>query len=178
MTTTQDYLNHYFGTIWYRKNGSLTQYEKTGLALIDKIKQGETVLDVGCGANPFKGLIPELLGIDPAFDQADVRIGIDEFETDERFDVAFCLGSINFGSVTDVERQITKVVSLLKRNARIYWRSNPGSQDHKNEECANIDFYPWTIEEHIRLATKFGFKLMECSWDNNNRIYAEWLRND
>jgi hypothetical protein len=176
MTVNQEYLNHYFGTIWYRKNGSLTQYEKSGLALIKKVNYGESVIDVGCGANPFKGLIPNLFGIDPAFDQADMKIGIDDLQTNKKFDVAFCLGSINFGTVEDIERQTAKVVSLLNTKARIYWRCNPGSKDHKNEECDNINFYPWTVEEHVRLSDKFGFKLVECVWDTNNRIYAEWVK--
>jgi hypothetical protein len=172
----QDYLNYYFGTIWHRKNGDLSKFNKTGKFLIDKVRPGESVIDVGCGANPFKGLIPNLIGIDPAFDQADVKCTIDEFTTDQKFDVAFCLGSINFGTVDDIERQIAKVVSLLQSNCRIYWRCNPGLQDHSNEECKQIQFYPWSIAEHVRLAEKFGFRLMECQWDTQNRIYAEWIR--
>lgn len=174
MTVDQNYLNHYFGTIWHRKNGALDQYSKTGLALVNKINPGESVIDVGCGANPFKGIIPNLIGIDPAFDQADYKCTIDAFMTYERFDVAFCLGSINFGDSTDIERQISKVVSLLKPNGRIYWRCNPGLQDHKSEECKEIEFYPWSIEEHVRLANMFNARLLECTWDTSNRLYAEW----
>ena len=176
MTVNQNYLNEYFHTTWHRKNGSLDNLEKTGWALINKINPGESVVDVGCGANPFKGKIPNLIGFDPAFDQADVKCTIEEFTTDEKFDVAFCLGSINFGDVADIERQIAKVITLLKSKARIYWRCNPGAQDHGNEECKEISFYPWTMEEHVRLAELFKFKLVECSWDTRNRIYAEWTR--
>ena len=176
MTVNQNYLNEYFHTTWHRKNGSLDKLEKTGWALINKINPGESVIDVGCGANPFKGKIPNLIGFDPAFDQADVKCTIEEFTSDEKFDVAFCLGSINFGDVADIERQIAKVITLLKSKARIYWRCNPGAQDHGNEECKEISFYPWTMEEHVRLAELFKFKLVECSWDTRNRIYAEWTR--
>ena len=176
MTINQNYLNEYFHTVWHRKNGSLDNLEKTGWALINKINPGESVIDVGCGANPFKGKIPNLMGFDPAFDQADVKCTIEEFTSDEKFDVAFCLGSINFGDVADIERQIAKVLTLLKSKARIYWRCNPGAQDHGNEECKEISFYPWTMEEHVRLAELFKFKLVECSWDTRNRIYAEWTR--
>ena len=174
-TLNQPSLNEYFSTTWHL-TASLAKYEKTGLTLVSKVKAGESVLDVGCGVNPFKGLIPNLIGIDPAFDQADLRCTIEEFDTDEKFDVAFVLGSINFGDVEDVERQIAKVVSLLKTKARIYWRCNPGLQDHPNEECKEIRFYPWTIEEQVRLADKFKFKLVDCSWDTGDRLYAEWTR--
>jgi hypothetical protein len=173
----QDYLNYYFGNVWHQGSNPIETSEKSGKALIEKINSGERVIDIGCGTNPFKGLIPNLVGIDPAFDQADYRVTVEDFETTEKFDVAFCLGSINFGNRGEIEKQISKVVSLLKPDARIYWRCNPGQQDHPSDECKNIQFYPWTIPEHVRLAEKFGFRLMQCQWENNNRrLYAEWVR--
>lgn len=176
MTVDQQYLNTYFGTVWHRNNGDMSNYTKTGLSLVNKVTDDELVLDVGCGANPFKGLIKNLVGIDPAFDQADYKCTIEEFETDTKFDVAFCLGSINFGDRSDIERQIAKVVSLLKPKARIYWRCNPGLQDHANDDCKQIQFYPWSVIEHVSLSDSFGFRLVECSWDTKNRLYAEWVR--
>jgi hypothetical protein len=177
MKVDQPYLNNYFSKVWHRKNGDIPQFDKTGLSLISKIQPGETVVDIGCGTNPFKGHIPNLLGIDPAFDSADIKCTIDEFTTDIKFDVAFCLGSINFGDVDDIERQIAKITTLLKPRARIYWRCNPGLQDHQNEECKLIPFYSWSIQEHIRLSDLFKFKLVECSWESDRRrIYAEWRR--
>jgi hypothetical protein len=173
--TTQTYLNNYFNNIWRHRNRSLDQYEFTGWALVDKIKPGECVLDVGCGDNPFKGVIPNLVGIDPAFLEADVNCTIEEFESDKLFDVAFCLGSINFGTQETIERQIAKVLLLVKSGGRIYWRCNPGQQDHGNKECEAIEFYPWSIEEHVRLCDSFGCRLVECRWDNGKRLYAEWV---
>jgi hypothetical protein len=177
MTVNQQYLNNYFGNIWHKHSDPCTKENKSGLELLTKITDNDSVIDVGCGRNPFKGKIKNLLGVDPAFDQADVKCTIDEFVTDTKFDVALCLGSINFGSKEDIERQITKVVSLLKPNARIYWRCNPGQQDHPDAGCELIEFYPWSIEEHVRLSELFGFKLVECTWEQNGRrIYAEWQR--
>lgn len=175
--TNQQYLNNYFGNIWHLHSDPSMDSTKSGIDLLNKITDNDQVIDVGCGRNPFKGLIKNLIGIDPAFDTADVKCTIDEFTTDQKFDVALCLGSINFGSKENIERQITKVVSLLNDQARIYWRCNPGQQDHPDPNCQQIDFYPWSIEEHVRLADKFGFKLVECTWEKNNRrIYAEWRR--
>ena len=173
----QDYLNYYFGNVWHKGSTPIDTYELSGKQLIDKIKPGERVLDVGCGVNPFKQFIPNLTGIDPAFDQSDIKCTIEQFETTEKFDVAFCLGSINFGNSENIERQIAKVVSLLKPNGRIYWRCNPGQQDHPSEECEKIEFFNWSIPEHVRLSAKFNFKLWHCTWENNNRrLYAEWVR--
>jgi hypothetical protein len=173
----QEYLNYYFGNVWHQGSNPFERYEKSGKILLNKIQPEETVIDVGCGTNPFKDYISNLVGIDPAFDQADYKCTIEDFETDKKFDVALCLGSINFGSREDIERQIKKVVSLLKPQARIYWRCNPGQQDHPSEECRKIDFFPWTLEEHVRLSAIHGFRLMECTWENDHRrLYAEWIR--
>lgn len=168
----QDYLNFYFSKIWKPGFNSFT---KTGFQLLDKIKPDDWVLDVGCGYNPFKGKITNLVGIDPANDAADIKTTIEAFNPTRQFNVAFCLGSINFGTASTIEAQIEKVSSCLTPNGKIFWRCNPGRRDHGNAECESIDFYDWSFSEHIRLADKFKFKILELSWDNN-RIYAEWIK--
>jgi len=175
----QQQLNQYFSTRWH---GNPENFKWTGPALILKVKPEENVIDVGCGRNYFKGKIPNLIGIDPAFDQADIKITIEEFQTPELFDVAFCLGSINIGDEVDIENKIRKVNSLLKEKARIYWRCNPGLQDHANEECKQINFFPWTEEYINHFALMFGFRVTEMCLDverseqGRKRLYAEWTR--
>lgn len=173
----QENLNNYFSTHW---QSNLTQYKYSGLTLADKISPNKFVLDVGCGFNEFKNKIPNLVGIDPANDRADIQLPIELFAADNtnhnRFDIAFCLGSINFGDETNIKNQITSVVKCLKPKAKIYWRCNPGIADHGNEECKTIEFYPWTITKHVKHSTEFGFRLITACWDSNYRIYAEWSR--
>lgn len=173
----QEQLDNYFSTVW---QSNIDQYQYSGWALVDKVQPDELVLDVGCGFNEFKSRIPNLTGIDPANDLADVRLPIESYAADHsnhsKFDVAFCLGSINFGNNINISNQITCVVACLKPNARIYWRCNPGHADHGNQECNDIDFYPWTISKHVEFADLFGFKLRTVCWDNGNRLYAEWDR--
>ena len=168
----QQDLNNYFATIWKSK---LDQYQYSGLAIVDKIRSDELVLDVGCGFNEFKPRILNLVGIDPANDRADYKVSIEEYSPPHKFDVALCLGSINFGDKLTIMNQIACVINCLNPTARIYWRCNPGHADHGNEACKDIDFYPWSIDEHVKLSELFGFKLMTCCWDND-RIYAEWSR--
>lgn len=174
----QQDLNKYFSTKWH---SNLDQYQYSGWALVDKIQSNELVLDVGCGPNLFKSRILNLVGIDPAFDQADVKLPIEYFAADNtnhgRFDVALCLGSINFGDEVNILNQITCIITCLKPTARIYWRCNPGHADHGNEECKDIDFFPWTTQLLIDYARKFGFTCPLATGDNNDsRIYAEWIR--
>ena len=168
----QEDLNNYFSTTW---KSNLDQYQYSGWALVDKIRSDELVLDVGCGFNEFKTRILNLTGIDPANDHADIKVSIEEYFPSHKFDVALCLGSINFGDKLTIMNQIACVVNCLNPTARIYWRCNPGLADHGNEACKDIDFYPWSIDEHVKLSELFGFKLMACCWDND-RIYAEWSR--
>lgn len=166
-------LNNYFKTHW---RGHLNTYQYSGLSLAKKIKNTEWVLDVGCGTNPFKPLITNLIGIDPAFEQADYQTSIENFKTKLKFDVAFCLGSINFGNEETIKRQIQCVIDLLQPTSRIYWRVNPGLHDHGNKECKQINFFPWSKMLLKNYATKFGFKASNIRDDLNNRIYGEWHR--
>lgn len=174
----QQELNEYFSTIWLKQRGSdfFNRFELTGWKLLEHINPGEWVLDVGCAGNFFKDKIENLVGIDPAFDEADYKVSIEDFETEQRFDVAFCLGSINFGDEDIITRQIAKVLSLLKPKGRIYWRCNPGLYDHGNEECKKIPLFPWSLEKHVKLSEQFNCQLIECRWDKSDRIYAVWQR--
>ena len=165
-------LDDYFANTW---QSNISQYTYSGWALVDKIQSNELVLDVGCGFNEFKPRILNLVGIDPANNHADVKLSIEEYSPPHKFDVALCLGSINFGDKFNIMNQIAYVVNCLNPTARIYWRCNPGLADHGNEACKNIEFYPWSIDEHVHLSELFGFRLITCCWDND-RIYAEWVR--
>ena len=171
----QQQLNNYFSTYW---RGHLNVYHYSGLGLAKKIKPDEWVLDVGCGINSFKPLIANLIGIDPAFGQADYQTTIEDFETEQQFDVAFCLGSINFGTEENIKNQIKCIVNLLKPKARIYWRVNPGLKDHGNKQCLDIDFFPWSKKLLKNYAREFGFQAVDIQDDLNSRIYCEWVRSN
>lgn len=170
----QKQLNEYFATKW---KSNLNQYLYSGWSLINKISDDEWVLDVGCGTNPFKNKIKNLIGIDPAFNEADYKVTIDMFKTNQKFDVAFCLGSINFGSEDKIISEINSIINLLNKKSRIYWRCNPGRKDHGNLECEQINFFPWSFDTHKKFSNYFGFNCVDLKWDNNNRIYSEWSRN-
>jgi len=166
--------NDYFSTIHESK---FDEYTYSGWELLNKINRNEHVLDVGCGRNFFNPYLPHLIGVDPANKNADHMICIEDFETDIKFDVALCLGSINFGSYQTIYNQINKIVSLLKSKSRIYWRCNPGDHDHNNDECKELDFFPWSYEYHNHFATNFKYNVHKiCLEPYNGRIYAEWIK--
>ena len=172
---TQDQINQYFAKTWLKRDRTIDKYKYSGWALLEKIVSSEWVLDVGCGNNYFKPYL-NVVGIDPANDRADLKQSLEAFQSDKCFDVAFCLGSINFGATDNIREQIAKLVTHLKPSSRIYWRCNPGLHDHGNEDFQSITVYPWSFEVHQNFSKEFGFTVNDLRWDTDNRIYAEWVR--
>ena len=173
----QEYLNDYFKHHW-KPSTDAYRYSSYS-AIATKIQPHEWLLDVGCGHNPFKALLPNVVGVDPAFDEADFNVTIEEFYATKKFDVATCLGSLNFGDDAVISRQINKMVSHLKPNSRVYWRLNPGRRDHASEKCQGIPFYPWSHRRLQDFAELFDFRQCNEQTESNGsvvRLYAEWIR--
>lgn len=173
----QEFLNRYFAESWKPSEDAYTYSAYATLA--KKVLPNQSVLDVGCGGNPFKQLLPNVVGIDPARDEADYKVAIEDFETDQRFDVAMCLGSINFGDMEDIAPAVAKVVSLLKPKSTVFWRLNPGRHDHACGDCQTIKFFPWTHDILREFADQHGFTQSNEQQESNGRVvrlYAEWHR--
>lgn len=171
----QKKLNEYFSKHWIpAKNRGISSYE----AIAQKLDKQAYILDVGCGSNPLKASFPKLIGIDPASDQAHIKCTIEEYQPHRLFDIALCLGSINFGNIDIIENQVGKVVNCLRENSKIYWRLNPGRQDHNNEQCREITFFPWTLEILEQFALKYNYiQLGQLEHHTTQpRYYAEWKR--
>ena len=167
MSSYEQY-NIFYGKNWQTRDTSLDQYEYSGWALGELIRQGERVLHVNCGSNPFKYMIPNFCGIDPVNPQADIVISLQDYATHyrtTRFNVAFCLDAFD-GTEDYVASQIALLVqTMLTRDTRIYWRTS------------TVGTYPWTFAEHSRLASKFNYHVVGATYDANNTIYAEWDSN-
>jgi len=170
------HLAEYFSTTWLEGGRDLSKYKYSGYALMKKVHFSESVLDVGCGTNPFKRCIGNLHGIDITDVGADEVIAIEDFETAYKYDVAFCLGSINFGDENTIRNQIRSVDKCLRDDGRIYWRCNPGLSDHGNEKCKELDVFPWSFDYHEMFAAEHGYIVKDLQWDSNERIYAEWVK--
>lgn len=173
----QSELNYYFEHQW---KSDFHTYLYSGPTLANKIQQHENILDVGCGQNYLAGLFPNLVGIDPASDKAHLRCTLEEFTAETKFDVALCLGSINFGSEENIASQIEHLMTFMKPQSRIYWRCNPGVNDHMNPGSNNVPFYGWTIRKQKEFAELHGYTITDVELDKNSlghiRIYCEWTR--
>lgn len=170
----QETLNQYFRDKWKSK---FNHYNLTGIALVNSIKQGQRVLDVGCGNNNFKGHIDNLIGIDPVFNEADEITTIEDYNTKNKFDVAFCLDSLIFGNKQHILNQLDKVTSLMEKSSTIHFRSN-SSEENKRYLKAGIEIFQWTQEDYFTLAVKFGFRPFGFYPDGKDgTIHAIWIRN-
>jgi len=169
----QETLNKYFGDVW---QVDYDKFNLTGFELLRLIDPDAKVLDVGCGFNLFKPHLNNLWGIDPANDKADELVTIEDFEPKELYDIALCLGSLNFGNRDTVFGQTAKVVECLKPGGVIYWRQNPGLSDHPWKEVEEIKFYPWTFRDNLDMAQLLGCEVERLQWDTGNRIFAVWKK--
>lgn len=170
----------YFKDSW---KPDYSKFKYSGWALLDKIKDTDMILDIGCGYNLFKEKLGDRVwGIDPANDNADQKISWEDYQPFEisgrpRFNVYLILGSLNFGSEETVEAQIKKLSDITQSGDRIYWRQNPGTGGHPWQGVQDVQFYPWTMEKNEEWANKYQFAINEIKQDSGDRIYAEWIRN-
>ena len=169
----KDLAEYFSPTNW---TSNYDYFNQTGYALIDQIPQDMRILDVGCGYNLFKGHYGDnLWGIDPYNHYADEQISIEEYECKKPFDVALCLGSINFGDEDVILNQINKIINCLNETGVIFWRQNPGNKDRPFDGIEKIDFFPWSFEKNLEYAKKFNCKVRTLDWDGD-RIYAVWRK--
>ena len=78
----------------------------------------------------MKQYLNNVYGIDITDIGADEVVAIEDFKSDERFDVALCLGSINFGSEDLISKQVENLVLHMKEKSSIFWRlSEKGNTD-------------------------------------------------
>lgn len=170
----QRYMNRFFGEVW---QPDTDKYQYSGWGLVDLINatNPKAVLDFGCGYNPFKGRIDNLVGIDPFNNQADYMVDILEFAVEpQTYDHIIVFGSLNFGDRNDIETRFAKLNELLMPGGRMYFRANPGNLWPKGPY---VDIFPWSFEVAYDLAKTHGLELEKFKKDNGDRLYFEMYKN-
>lgn len=168
------YMNRFFGEIWQPETD---KYQFSGWQLVDLINKADpvAVLDFGCGYNPFKGRIKNLIGIDPYNVSADYMVDVLEFAVEpETYDHIIVLGSLNFGDRNDIDTRFAKLNELLMPGGRMYFRANPGYLWPKGPY---VDIFPWSFEVAYDLAKTHGLELEKFKKDNGDRLYFEIYKN-
>lgn len=162
------YLNWFFGEVWKPRT---EQYQWTGYRIAEEICRAnpKKVLDVGCGYNPFKGRIPNLVGIDPYNNCADFQVDILDYKVEPNsHDHIIALGSINFNSREDIEERFSATVNLLAPGGRLWMRVNPG-HSHKNGPW--VEIFPWSFEIAYEFAKKFNLTLETLKQDQDRLFF-------
>ena len=162
-------LKNYFSRVWQPET---KKFKYSGLAIIDEVNamSPANVIDIGCGYNEFKGKINNLIGIDPYNDRADIDVHTLDYKPDVQFDVAICLGSINFGSSDKILAELENVVSMVKSGGMLYFRVNPGIQ-HDKPAAKWINFYDWDPVFISNAAQYLNCDVLTLRQDDNNRFY-------
>jgi hypothetical protein len=155
---SEAYTHRFFAEIWKPRTG---EYDHSGWALAEAIAKQDpkNVLDVGCGYHPFKGRIPNLIGIDPYNNCADYEVDILEYRVKpESYYHIIALGSINFNSRDEIEQRFAHCIALLQKGGKFYLRANPGLP-HKTGPY--VDIFPWTFEIVNEFAETYNLTLLE-----------------
>lgn len=171
---SERYTDRFFREIWKPRTGD---YDYTGWALAEEIAQQDpkNVLDVGCGYHPFKGRIPNLVGIDPYNNCADYEVDVLEYRVKQQHDHIIALGSINFNSQDEIETRFAHCVDLLAPGGKFYLRANPGIA-HKTGPY--VDIFPWTFEIAKLFAEKYNLRLLTFKRDANDRLYFVYQKTE
>jgi len=170
-----NYLGKYFSGIWPAKHS----YPESGKFLINFIKstKNDNVIDIGCGDNYYKDKVPNLIGLDPYHDAADIKKSLEEYKPKIYFDHVIALGSLNFGShpkdTKHIETMFKKMVDMTFKGGYLHFRFNPGL-DHKpikkdKFSFMYIDWYPWTREWIYELLQKYNLKLIRFALEYNHQ---------
>jgi hypothetical protein len=170
---SERYILRFFSEIWKPRTGD---YEHTGWSLAEEITKlnPKSVLDVGCGYHPFKGRIPNLIGIDPYNNCADYEVDILDYKVKpESHDVIIALGSINFNDRPEIESRFAHCVNLLSTGGKFYLRANPGVV-HKAGPY--VEIFDWTFEVVNEFAEKYNLHLDTFKRDANERLYFVYTK--
>lgn len=177
----------YFEKYWKSESWN---FEFSGDGLEKKVNahNPESVLDVGCGYNYWKGKINNLVGLDPYNDAADLKMHLYEYialNPGVQHDAVLCLGSINFGEAPKIFHEVSMVDALTKKGGRQYWRVNMGMTDHPQDKFplnALIDFFPWSEEIVRKIAEVHDYEIEDIGIEKNRvndcqRMYFVYRKN-
>ncbi len=132
---------------------------KSGLALANEIKETnpQLVIDLGCGSNMFKSIIPNLIGVDIAR-LPEVDIISDIRELPKFFNKGCADWLLNFGPLNYFDEEWSNEICdvmryLIKPNGIIVCHVNMKTVNHTIPRSTQ-----WTDEKIVSVGERFGFK--------------------
>jgi hypothetical protein len=167
--STQDELHKFYGASYDARDTSMDQYELSGYNLAESFNAGDRIIHINCGNNPFNHMVANFRAQDPSNHNADYVMTLEEYVSAHRadkFHVALVLGGLDNVQPGAMDQYVQMISQLMvKRDARIFWRT------------AINNTYPWTFDEHIRLAESINYSIVGMAMETETEIYAEWGSN-
>jgi len=121
------------------------------------------ILDVGCGVNPFKGKVKNLIGLDVAdYPAADLIAPIEkakDFFLEGSIDVIVALGSINFGTFDNIITQLGIMIDLVKPGGTLILRGRGKNRRSivRNERA--FIHHQWTLDDVYQVTEIYKDKI-------------------
>jgi hypothetical protein len=167
--STQDELHKFYGERYDTRDASMDQYELSGYNLPETFNPGDRIIHINCGNNPFKEMIPNFHAQDPTNENAEYVMTLEEYSVAYRaskFHNALILNGLDNVQPGQMDHYVQLISQLMvKRDARIFWRT------------AINNTYPWTFDEHTRLAALINYSVVGMVMETETDIYAEWGSN-
>lgn len=163
MTTSRlDQIKSHFSKANYSRERWAT-HSKSSDVLIPWLQElnPKLIIDVGCGTNPYKEHVNNVIGLDAAnYPEADINLPAEEVHELNIFqnncaDVVLALGSINFGTRQDVEHQLRICVDWCKPGGYIVCRARLNDHTELNRKKGFVQ-YGWKVEDIYDITNKFG----------------------
>ena len=132
-------IKQFFGTTWNQ-----TEVDDH---VVDRIINAKSVIDVGCGFNPYKKFNHNLVGVDSINEEADENCDILDFDTMGcKYDVAICYGILHFNSYDWIRERLEWVVNNTKPKSEILIKVNPSRKEDQAEALRSSEvvwFHRW-----------------------------------
>ena len=146
----------------------------------------KSVIDVGCGDNLFKDIIPNLYGVDPNGTQCDEN---DSFDTEgefsrkhyQKFDAAMSINALHFTSLVNFSSQIELFANIIKPGGRGFVGINSARMVERTTSNELNDLFGTTKPTPAHLEDYFDQKIKNLNMnllvvDNFvSEVSDEWL---
>lgn len=159
---TLDQVREHFNKANYSRQRWATHSESSETLIPFLQKQNaRLILDVGCGTNPYKEHVPNLIGMDAAnYPEADLNLACEEVHALNIFqpgcaDAVLALGSINFGTWAVVKNQLSICVDWCRPGGYIVCRARLNDHTELNLKKGFVQ-YGWSVDDVYKLTAEFS----------------------
>jgi len=132
----------------------------TGEYLLNEIKKDGPdvfVLDIGCGKNPFKDRLKNVIGVEPGtWGNPDLNIdlqGAYDIFKHSTFDWVLCIGVLHHHNTETIHKMIEQMKALVKPGGKIACLCKP----HDGYK-AGAELYPWSFETCSAFGKEHGLE--------------------